>query len=266
MNRTETEKGSGDQKRSKRDDALIITNLRTKLADANLEILTGLNLKVLSGEVHVIMGPNGSGKSTLAKALMGHPKYAVTDGQVTYRGKNVLELAPDERAKLGIFLGFQYPEEVPGVTIENFLRISLNSVMKEKIPLLMFRKLMKEKLKAFGMEESFAQRYLNDGFSGGEKKRTEILQMAVLQPKMVILDEIDSGTDIDALRIIAEGINKLISKERSFIIITHYQRILQYLKQIDYVHIMIKGKIVKTGDQSLAEKLEREGYGWITKE
>lgn len=258
--------GMGGLKRTGKIDTLVVKDLKTKLADADLEILTGLNLKVLPGEVHIIMGPNGSGKSTLAKTLMGHPKYVVTEGQVKYQGKNVLELAPDERAKLGIFLGFQYPEEVPGVTVENFLRISLNSIMKEKIPLLMFKKLIREKLKAFGMEEIFAQRYLNDGFSGGEKKRTEILQMAVLQPKVVILDEIDSGTDIDALRIIAEGINKLISTERSFIIITHYQRILQYLKKIDYVHIMIKGKIVTTGNKSLAEKLEREGYGWITKE
>ena len=246
--------------------SLIIKNVKTKLAETDDEIIRGVNLTIKPGEVHVIMGPNGSGKSTLAKVLMGHPKHSVSSGEITYGGNDLLEMAPEERAKEGIFLGFQYPEEVPGVTVENFLRITLNSLMKEKIPLLMFKKLLKQKMKLLHMDESFAKRYLNDGFSGGEKKRTEILQMAVLQPKMVILDEIDSGTDIDALKIIAEGINTLLSPQRSFLIITHYQRILEHLTKIDKVHIMIKGKIVKTGGRELAQKLENEGYGWITEE
>ena len=245
---------------------LEIKNLKTKVAETNDEIIKGLNLTIKPGEVHVIMGPNGSGKSTLAKTLMGHPKYDVTGGKVMYNEKDILKLAPHERAKEGFFLGFQYPEEVPGVTVENFLRISLNAIMEEKIPLLMFKKLLKQKMKLLDMDPLLGQRYLNDGFSGGEKKRTEILQMAILQPKMCILDEIDSGTDIDALKVIADGINKLITKERSFLIITHYQRILEHIEKIDKVHIMIKGKIVKSGGRELAQKLEDEGYGWITEE
>lgn len=242
--------------------ALIIHDLKTRIEQE--DILRGLDLTISPGEFHVIMGPNGSGKSTLAKTLMGHPKYEVTHGSVTYKGKNVLELSPDERAKLGIFLGFQYPEEIPGVTVENFLRIALNSIMKQSIPPLLFRKTLREKMQFLDMDESFAKRYLNEGFSGGEKKRMEILQMAILQPSLVILDEIDSGTDIDALKVISLGINKLVSPERSFLLITHYQRILQYVDKIDHVHIMIKGKIVKTGNRELVDKLEKEGYGWIS--
>ena len=251
-----------NEKQQKSDEgSLIIKSLRTRIDDE--EILCGLDLGINPGEFHVIMGPNGSGKSTLAKTLMGHPKYEVTSGSVRYHGKDVLELKPDERARLGIFLGFQYPEEIPGVSVENFLRMSLNAVMGQQITPLLFKKLLKEKMKLLEMDESIAKRYLNEGFSGGEKKRAEILQMAILQPKIVILDEIDSGTDIDALKIIAEGINKLASPERSFLIITHYQRILQYIKKIDKIHIMVKGRIVKEGSRELAEKLEKEGYGWI---
>lgn len=242
--------------------ALIIRDLKTKIDHE--EILRGLDLTINPGEFHVIMGPNGSGKSTLAKTLMGHPKYEVTHGSAVYKGKNIFLLAPHERAKLGIFLGFQYPEEIPGVTVENFLRIALNSIMQQPIPPMLFRKTLREKMKVLDMDESFAKRYLNEGFSGGEKKRMEILQMAILQPSMVILDEIDSGTDIDALKVISLGINKLVSPERSFLLITHYQRILQYVDKIDQVHIMVKGKIVKTGNRELVDKLEKEGYGWIS--
>lgn len=237
---------------------LVIDNLQTSIDDK--KILNGLNLTVKKGEVHVIMGPNGSGKSTLSYTIMGSPKYHVDSGDILIDGENILPLSADLRAKKGIFLGFQYPEEIPGVTVANFLRIAMNSVTGKKIGIPEFQKVLKEKMKELNVDPSFARRYLNEGFSGGEKKRCEILQMALLEPTYCILDEIDSGTDVDALKIITAGINQLLSPDRGFLIITHYNRILQYLKQIDYVHIVVNGRIVKSGTKKLAEEIDAEGY------
>ncbi|PIN79410.1 Fe-S cluster assembly ATPase SufC [Candidatus Woesearchaeota archaeon CG10_big_fil_rev_8_21_14_0_10_34_8] len=238
--------------------ALEIKNLQTSIGDKN--ILKNFNLKVNKGEVHVIMGPNGSGKSTLSYTIMGHPKYHVDSGEIIVDEEKISTLNPDLRAKKGLFLGFQHPEEIPGITVANFLRTAIGSVKGEKIPVIKFQKILNEKMKDLEIDESFSKRYLNEGFSGGEKKRCEILQMALLEPKYCILDEIDSGTDVDALKIIANGINKLMNKDRSFVIITHYNRILQHLKKIDYVHILIDGKIVKSGGKDLAIKIDKEGY------
>lgn len=224
------------------------------------KILKGFNLKVKKGEVHVIMGPNGSGKSTVSYTIMGHPKYSVDAGDILVDEQSILELSPDERAKEGIFLGFQYPEEVPGVTVANFLRTAITALTGEKIPIPKFQKILKEKMIELGIDPTFSRRYLNEGFSGGEKKRCEILQMALLEPKYCILDEIDSGTDVDALKVIALGINKLMTPDRAFVIITHYHRILQYLDNIDYVHVVVDGKIVKSGDKRLAEEIDKTGY------
>ena len=237
---------------------LVINNLQTSIDDK--KILKGLNLTVKKGEVHVIMGPNGSGKSTLSYTIMGSPKYKVDSGDILVDGESILPLSADLRAKKGIFLGFQYPEEIPGVTVANFLRIAMSSVHGKKIGIPEFQKILKEKMKELNIDPTFARRYLNEGFSGGEKKRCEILQMALLEPSYCILDEIDSGTDVDALKIITAGINQLLSPERGFLIITHYNRILQYLKQIDHVHIVVNGRIVKSGTKKLAEEIDAEGY------
>jgi len=230
------------------------------------EILKGLNLQINKGEVHAIMGPNGSGKSTLAKVLAGHPSYEITMGEVSYEGKNLLELEPDERARAGIFLAFQYPVEVPGVSNSQFLRLAYNEKMKhlgeEELDPLEFNDYMKEKAKVVEMDKSFFNRSVNVGFSGGEKKRNEILQMAVLSPTLAVLDETDSGLDIDALRIVAEGVNKLRSADNAIILVTHYQRLLNYIEP-DFVHVLAGGKIVKEGGKELALELEEKGYDWV---
>ncbi len=230
------------------------------------EILRGINLTVRKGEVHAIMGPNGSGKSTLAKVLAGHPSYEVTRGEVLFEGRNLLELSPDERAREGIFLAFQYPIEVPGVSNAQFLRLAYNEKRKhlgeEELDPLEFKDLLRERAKIVEMESSFMSRAVNEGFSGGEKKRNEILQMAVLEPKLAVLDETDSGLDIDALRIVAGGVNKLKTEENAIILVTHYQRLLNYIVP-DYVHVLAGGQIVKEGGKELALELEEKGYDWI---
>lgn len=228
----------------------------------NKQILNGVNLKIGPGEVHAIMGPNGTGKSTLAYALAGKASYEVTGGSITMEGNDLLKMTPDERARRGMFLAFQYPSEVPGVTVDNFLRVAYNAVKEEELSIWEFRNLLKEKMEFLQIDESFSGRYLNEGFSGGEKKRNEILQMAILQPKLAVLDETDSGLDIDALQIVARGVNELLPEDSSVLVITHYQRILRYIKP-DYVHVMIDGKIVESGGGELAEKLEEQGYDWL---
>jgi Fe-S cluster assembly ATP-binding protein len=242
---------------------LKIENLHAEI-DGN-EILKGVSLGVGQGEIHAIMGPNGSGKSTLSNVLMGHPRYEVTRGSVTFRGEDVFELEPDERAKLGMFLAFQYPSEVPGVSVANFLRTAVNSVReKELSPMEMYR-LLQEKMRIMQMDPRFAERYLNEGFSGGEKKRNEILQMLMLDPKFAIMDETDSGLDIDALQVVARGVNELRGPEFSAVVITHYQRILRYIEP-DHVHVMLDGRIVTSGGKELAEELEEKGYEWVRQE
>jgi Fe-S cluster assembly ATP-binding protein len=230
------------------------------------EILKGISLTIKKGEVHAIMGPNGSGKSTLAKVLAGHPAYEVTRGEVLFEGRNLLELAPDERAREGIFLAFQYPIEVPGVSNAQFLRLAYNEKRKhlgeEELDPLEFKDLLKERAKIVEMEASFMSRSVNEGFSGGEKKRNEILQMAVLEPKLAVLDETDSGLDIDALRVVSGGVNKLRNSENAIILVTHYQRLLNYIVP-DYVHVLAGGRIVKEGGKELALELEEKGYDWI---
>ena len=227
-------------------------------------ILKGLTLAVNRGEIHAIMGPNGSGKSTLANALMGHPKYEVTEGRVLYKGEDIAEWSADERGRRGLFLAFQYPTAIPGVSVANFVRMSLQARRKEQgeekpLPPKEFRALMKEKMALLKMDDSFAGRYINDGFSGGEKKRAEILQMAVLRPEIAVLDETDSGLDIDALRIVAEGVNALAGPELGVLLITHYQRILNYIKP-QFVHVLVDGRIVRSGGAELAHELEAQGY------
>lgn len=231
------------------------------------EILKGIDIEIKGGEIHAIMGPNGTGKSTLASALMGHPKYEVTDGKVTLDGEDVLEMEVDERARAGMFLAMQYPSEIAGVTNSDFLRSAINARREEgnEISLIKFIRQMEGKMKELEMNPEFAHRYLNEGFSGGEKKRNEILQMMLLDPKIVVLDEIDSGLDIDALRIVANGVNAMRNEDRGFLIITHYQRLLNYVTP-DYVHVMMQGRIVKSGGPELAERLERDGYDWIKEE
>ncbi len=245
---------------------LEIKNLHVSIEDK--EILKGLSLKINQGEIHAIMGPNGTGKSTLAYTLMGHPNYKVTEGEIIFKGQNVLDLEPDERSRAGIFLAFQYPVAIPGVTVANFLRSAINSRRRaanpedKGMPIPEFRKLLKEKMDMLKMDHTFAGRYLNDGFSGGEKKRAEILQMATLKPEMAILDETDSGLDIDALRVVADGVNALSGPELGVLVITHYQRLLNYIKP-DFVHVMLDGRIVESGGPDLALHLEEQGYEWV---
>jgi len=245
---------------------LVIRDLKVSIEGK--EILKGVNLTLPQGEVHAIMGPNGTGKSTLAYTLMGHPSYEVTGGEVLVDGQNILELAPDERSRLGIFLAFQYPVAIPGVTVANFLRTAVNSRRRaanpedKGVPIPEFRKMLKGKMELLKVDSAFAGRYLNDGFSGGEKKRAEILQMAVLEPKIAILDETDSGLDIDALRIVSEGVNALRGPGLGVLVITHYQRILNYIKP-DVVHVMMGGRIVESGGADLALHLEEHGYDWV---
>jgi Fe-S cluster assembly ATP-binding protein len=252
---------------------LVIKDLHVSIEDK--EILKGLNLTVKAGTIHAIMGPNGSGKSTLAYTLMGHPNYTVTGGEVWYQGQNILELEADERSKLGLFLAFQYPVSIPGVTVANFLRSAINAHRAEEgkdpkttsIPVAEFRKQLREKMAALEIDESFVRRYLNEGFSGGEKKRVEILQMAMLQPKMAVLDETDSGLDIDALRIVSQGVNTLYKQqpEMGVLVITHYQRLLNHI-QPHVVSVMFDGRIVHSGGPELALELEEKGYDWIKTE
>lgn len=223
------------------------------------EIIKGLNLKINKGEIHVIMGPNGAGKSTLASILIGHSKYEITKGKIILEGEEIQEDAVDERARKGLFLSFQYPEEIPGLTVEDFLRSAREAVTGEKQYIFKFNKLLKEKMAELKMDESYASRYLNVGFSGGEKKKNEILQMSILEPKLAILDETDSGLDRDATKIVFEGIKTLKSTDRSMLIITHYDKVLEYLEP-DFFHILIDGKIVKTGGKELAEFIEENGY------
>jgi Fe-S cluster assembly ATP-binding protein len=245
---------------------LEIKNLHVNIEDK--EILKGVDLTIEQGKVHAIMGPNGTGKSTLAYTLMGHPSYTVTEGEVMFKGQNVLELEADERSRLGIFLAFQYPVSIPGVTVANFLRTAINARRRavnpedKGMPIPEFRKLLKEKMALLKMDQTFAGRYLNEGFSGGEKKRAEILQMATLKPEIAILDETDSGLDIDALRIVSEGVNTLMNKDMGVLVITHYQRLLNYIKP-DYVHVMLGGRIVESGGPELALHLEEKGYDWV---
>ena len=245
---------------------LVIKNLHVNIEDK--EILRGVDLTVKQGEIHASMGPNGTGKSTLAYTLMGHPSYEVTAGEAWFKDKNILELAPDERSRLGLFLAFQYPVAIPGVTVANFLRSALNARRRAEnpddkgVPIPEFRKTLKEQMSLLKMDHNFAGRYLNDGFSGGEKKRAEILQMATLRPEIAILDETDSGLDIDALRIVADGVNALTGSDMGVLVITHYQRLLNYIKP-DFVHIMLDGKIVESGGPDLALHLEEQGYDWV---
>ena len=245
---------------------LVIKNLHVNIEGK--EILKGLDLTVKQGEIHAIMGPNGTGKSTLAYTLMGHPNYEVTSGEAWFKGENIFEMDADERSRLGLFLAFQYPVAIPGVTVANFLRSAINSRRRAEnpddkgMPIPEFRKVLKEQMSLLKMDHTFAGRYLNDGFSGGEKKRAEILQMATLKPEIAILDETDSGLDIDALRIVADGVNALTGPEMGVLVITHYQRLLDYIKP-NFVHIMYDGRIVESGGPELALQLEAQGYDWV---
>lgn len=243
---------------------ITIKNLSASIEGKQL--LKGVNLEVKAGEVHAIMGPNGAGKSTLAKVIAGHPSYEVTGGEILYKGENILEMEPEERAHLGLFMSFQYPIEIPGVSNMDFLRTSYNSIRKareeEKLSKEDFEKYLEQKMELMKIKPEFKKRNLNEGFSGGEKKRNEILQMAVLNPELAILDETDSGLDIDAMRIVANGVNKLMNDDMGLILITHYQRLLDYIRP-HHVHVMLDGKIVQSGGPELALKLESKGYDWI---
>lgn len=243
----------------------VIDELRASIEGK--EILKGISLEVNGGEVHAIMGPNGTGKSTLASAIMGHPSYEVTAGTVTLNGESILDMEVDERARAGVFLAMQYPSEITGVTNADFLRSAINARREEgdEISLIKFIRQLEAKMKELEMDPEFMHRYLNEGFSGGERKRNEILQLAMLEPKVSILDEVDSGLDIDALRIVSDGVNAMRGQDRSFIIITHYQRLLNYITP-DFVHVMMQGRIVKSGGPELAERLEADGYDWIKEE
>jgi Fe-S cluster assembly ATP-binding protein len=245
---------------------LVIKQLHVAVEDT--EILKGVDLAVNKGEIHALMGPNGTGKSTLAYALMGHPRYKITKGEIRFKGKDLMALEPDERSRLGLFLAFQYPVAIPGVSLANFLRMAINAKRRAEDPedkgisIPNFRTLVKEKMDQLQMPHEFAGRYLNEGFSGGEKKRAEILQLATLEPEIAVLDETDSGLDIDALRIVASGVNALAGPDLGVLIITHYQRILNYIKP-DHVHVMLDGRIVESGGAELAKDLEEQGYDWI---
>ena len=247
---------------------LEIRNLHAQVEEAGMPILRGINLTIKQGEIHALMGPNGSGKSTLANVIAGNPSYEVTAGEILLDGEDILEMAPDERSRAGVFLAFQYPVTIPGVTLANFLRHAINSRLKAEdpeskgMPIPQFVRLLREKMNMLGIDNSFAGRYLNQGFSGGEKKRAEVLQMATLEPKFAVLDETDSGLDIDALRIVAEGVDKLTGPEMGSLIITHYQRMLDYVKP-NFVHVVLNGKIVESGGPELALQLEENGYDWV---
>ncbi|MBF0715342.1 Fe-S cluster assembly ATPase SufC [Gemelliphila palaticanis] len=242
---------------------LDIKNLKVSIDDKS--ILKGLNLKINSGEIHAVMGPNGAGKSTLASAIMGHPKYEIEDGSVLLDGEEILEMEVDERAKAGLFLAMQYPSEIPGVPTSEFIKSAINSQREENIPIMQFIKKLDKTMEFLDMDLKMSQRYVNDGFSGGEKKRNEILQMMMLEPKFAILDEIDSGLDIDALKVVSKGVNEMRGENFGCLIITHYQRLLDYITP-DYVHVLMDGKIVKSGGPELALRLEKEGYDWLKEE
>ncbi len=245
-------------------DALEIRNL--KVAVDGREILKGVNLVVPKGEIHALMGPNGSGKSTLAQTLLGHPRYEVLDGDVLWKGQNILELSPDERAKLGLFLAFQHPIEIPGVVLGNFLHIAYQAVKGVEIPIGQFNRILMQKMRMLDIDPSFIGRGLNEGFSGGERKRCEILQMSVLEPEFAVMDETDSGLDIDGVRIVANAVNKLYEQSGSqmgFLIITHYSRILRYIQPLHKVHVMMEGRVVISGGPELADELEEKGYDWL---
>lgn len=242
---------------------LSIQDLHAKVEDK--EILKGVNLDIYPGEVHAIMGRNGSGKSTLSYTLMGHPRYTVTSGKVLFKGIDIIEMSPDQRARSGLALAFQYPVAIPGVSVSNFLRASVNAVRGKEIPVKEFRAELKEKMKSLGVPNEFLSRYINDGFSGGEKKRLEILQLALLKPALAVLDETDSGLDIDALKTVSEGINTLANPETAILLITHYQRILNYVEP-QFVHVFQDGRIIKSGGADLSKELEARGYDWVSQE
>jgi Fe-S cluster assembly ATP-binding protein len=251
-------------------DGKTLLDVRNLRASVNgIEILKGMDLTVKSGEIHAIMGPNGSGKSTFAKVLAGHPAYEVAAGTILFEGKNLFDLKPEERARAGLFLGFQYPIEIPGVANSQFLRLAYNTVQvqrgKDELDPLEFDDFVREKMKLLEMNPDFLDRSVNEGFSGGEKKRNEILQMALLEPRLAILDETDSGLDIDALRVVAGGVNQLANKDNAVVLVTHYQRLLNYIVP-DYVHVMESGRIIKTGGKELAVELESRGYDWVSAE
>ncbi len=252
---------------------MTVSTLEVRNLHVNVEgqpILHGVDLKVKQGQIHALMGPNGSGKSTLAKTLMGHPDYEITAGDVLFKGESILEMSPDQRSRLGLFMAFQYPVAIPGVSVANFLRMAINVRRKienpedKGMPIPQFRRFLKLKMDRLQVDHSFAGRYLNDGFSGGEKKRAEVLQMAALEPQIAVLDETDSGLDIDALRVVSEGVSALAGPELGILVITHYQRILNYIKP-EFVHIMMGGRIVESGGPELALQLEERGYDWLRK-
>jgi Fe-S cluster assembly ATP-binding protein len=243
--------------------SLKIENLHVRTEDR--EILHGVDLTVAKGETHALMGPNGSGKSTLANTIMGNPTYEVTEGKIILDGEDLTEAAPDERARAGLFMAFQYPATIPGVSVANFLRMAVNATRDEPIKVKEFGQLLKQHMDLLKIDRAFTSRYLNEGFSGGEKKRAEILQLAMLAPQIAVLDETDSGLDIDALRIVSDGVNKLRESDRGFLVITHYTRILEYVKP-EFVHIMLDGRIVREGGRELADELEDKGYEWVREE
>ena len=243
---------------------LQVVNLHAEIAEEGTEILRGVDLEIGEGEIHAIMGPNGSGKSTLSKVISGHPSYEVTDGDILFRGESILDVDPAERAQSGIFLAFQYPVEIPGVSIANFMRTALNAKRGEEMDIFDFQDLLIEKMQLLEMDPTFAERSVNEGFSGGEKKRNEILQLALLEPTLAVMDETDSGLDIDALKVVSAGINKIKSQHQTdmaVLLITHYQRMLNYVKP-DYVHVMVDGRIIRSGGPELALELEEKGYEW----
>jgi Fe-S cluster assembly ATP-binding protein len=242
---------------------LVIENLHVNVEDK--EILKGVDLTIYAGEIHALMGRNGSGKSTLSYTMMGHPRYRITKGKITFKGEDITEMTPDQRARLGLALAFQYPVAIPGVSVSNFLRASLKAVRGRDIPVKEFRAELKTQMTKLGVKNEFLSRYVNDGFSGGEKKRLEILQLSLMQPTLTVLDETDSGLDIDALKTVAEGVNALVTKETAILLITHYQRILNYVEP-QFVHVFAEGRIIKSGGSELSKELEERGYEWVTQE